>query len=233
MGKQADKKLKQRRAEQKRSKLRTRAGATFDKLGSDANAAMARVYETAAPADRRGIEARVAELAETVGSNPARAVAALNLARKIAAAPIGQGGMPGSAIGDGEFPNLRARFEAALDTVHAVVPDTCPHLTPDSAVAAVCVDEPGVVMCGNCQEAHVTEAHPPEWNHTCLECGRVDMRGISPAMPVPIVGLPVRFGGEVRLFISPVVVTGLGICNPCRLAVGKRRGRAAENGVAR
>lgn len=226
MGKQANKKIKQRRAEQKRSKLRARASGVFDTLGANANAAMARTYESAAPADRRAIEARVAELTQTVETNPARAAAALDLARKIAAAPIGRGGMSGSAIGAGEFPNLRATFEAALTTLHNTVPDACPHLTPDSIVAAVCVDEPGAVMCGDCQDAHVTEAHPPEWNHACLECGGVDMRGISPAMPTPIVGLPVRFAGGVRLFISPVVVTGLGICNPCRLATGKRRARA-------
>ncbi len=215
MGKRADKKVKQRRAEQKRSKLRARGytqnNGVWPITKDDAvNTAMARTYESAAPADRRAIEARIAELAKTVGSDPARAVAALGLARKIAATPIGRGGMSGSAIGAGEFPNLRATFEVALATLHNTVPDACPHLTPDSIVAAVCVDEPGTVMCGDCQDAHVTEAHPPEWNHACLECGGVDMRGISPAMPVPIVGLPVRFDGGVRLFISPVVVTGPG-----------------------
>lgn len=225
MGRQADKKVKQRRAEQKRSRLRTRASAVFDTVGATANTAITRTYESAGPADRRAIEARVAELARTVEADPARAVAALDLARQITAAPIGRGGMPGSAIGDGEFPKMRARLESALAALHDTVPDACPHLTPDSVVAAACADEPGTVMCGDCQDAHVTEAHPPEWNHACVECGGVDMCGISPAMPTPIVGLPVRFGVGVRLFMSPVVVTGLGVCNPCRLAAGRKRDR--------
>src|SRR5438270_8527893 len=123
MGRQADKKVKQRRAEQKRSKLRSRATTVFDTVGATANTAIAQAYESAAPADRRAIEARVAELARTVKADPARAAAALDLARQITAAPIGRGGMSGSAIGAGEFPNLRATFEAALGTLHETVPD--------------------------------------------------------------------------------------------------------------
>ena len=227
MGKQAKLKERRRREEQKRGKVRRRAYDTFDNTARTAAAKLAEVYEASGTADRRALKARAAEIAEAVTTDPQRVATAVTLARRITAAPIGRGGMPGSAVADDGLPNLRARIDAALDTVHRTVPAACPHLTPDDAVAAICVDEPGTAMCGDCQDAHVTQAHPPEWNHQCLECGGIDMRGISPVMPTPIVGLPVRFGGEEKLFIAPVVITGLGVCNPCRLAVGRRRERAS------
>lgn len=223
MGRQAKIKVKRRREEQKRNRLRHRAYDAFDDTARTASAKLVETYETAGTADRRALEARVADIAEAAGADPRRVLGAINLARRIAAAPIGRGGMSGSAVADGEFPHLRARLEAALDAINRTVPAACPHLTPDSPVAAICVDEPGEAMCQDCQDVHFADAHPSEWNHTCLECGGVDLRGISPVMPTPLVGLPVRFGDEARPFLSPVVITGLGMCNPCRLAAGRKR----------
>lgn len=225
MGKIAQKKTKRRREHEKRARSRARAIATYDDTVRRGYTDLAERYEAAAPADRRAIEARMAALVDVAAADPARVAAAAVVARNITAAPIGRDHTAGTATAPDEYPHLYALVGRVLVGLRAMVPDACPHLSVNAPLAAVCVDEPNTVMCIACIETHVADAHDQVWEHQCSECGSVDLRGINPVMPTPTVGLPVRVGGEVQVFIPPVMLIGLGVCNPCRLAVGKKRAR--------
>lgn len=230
--KQQRQRVKARRADQKRSKARTRAVAVLDDLERQSVADLADAYAAGTAADRKAIEARYAEAAELIAADPLRARTAIATAREIVAAPIGRNRQAGRTFDDEELPRLHAKVRTGLTALRTTVPDACAHLTPQSPIALACLDEPGTVMCGDCCQEHSLDGHGPEWDYQCLECGGVDMRGISPVMVTPILGLPVRFGGEVAVFIAPVVMTGLGVCNPCRLAAGKKRDRSATRTAA-
>lgn len=227
MGRQAQAKLKHRRAEQKRSKLRARALTVLDDTFAEASARVAAIYQNATPAGREALDSRFAEWAEAYDANPVGAAEAARMAQRIVALPVSRGGTAGAAAAKGDYPRLRAKVIAALETLHGSALSACLHLAPNSPAAAVCIDEPCVALCTDCMDTHLRSDHPPSWNHQCLDCGSVDMRGISPVMIPPMLGMPIRFGDQEQLFIGPVVMTGLGICNPCRLSTGKRRSRQA------
>lgn len=226
MGKQADKKLKHRRFEQKRSDARRRATAVADGFLRDVQNEAATYIKTAPPADLKALEASLVEFAEAATDHPERVVAAVHMARKVFTAPLTKNNRAASPTQPGDFPTIEAKATGTHAALRAQVPVACPHLRPDAPLGAVCVDEGGTVMCPNCLDDHMRNGHTAEWDRTCSECSGVDMRGISTINTLPAMGVPVRFGSEVRVFIAPVMLTGLGLCNPCRLAAGKKRVRA-------
>lgn len=225
MGKQARLKEKHRREEQLRAKGRKRAVAHADAAARRVVNQLVETFETAPLADRKAIEASLAEVAAQIEADPAQAALALvNYRRIITATP--PGGRHGKPVTPGELPHLAAKLAAAQNTLYGSVPTACQHLKPSDPAAYLCIDEPDRILCAECSSQHGA-SHPPEWDFQCLECGGVDLRGISVCTVPPLVGLPVRFGTEDRSFISPVIVTGIGVCNSCRLGVGKKRDRAA------
>lgn len=226
MGKQADKKLKHRRFEQKRSDARRRALGTVDNFYRDTHKQTVAYVETAPPADVKALEATVVEALEEAVAHPERVAAAVQTARKVFSAPLTKDNVAASPTRPGDFPAIEAKASGTHAALRARVPVACPHLGPGAPLGAVCVDEPDTVMCPDCLDDHMRNDHTAEWDRTCSECGGVDMRGISVINTLPAMGVPVRFDDEVRVFIAPVMLTGLGLCNPCRLAAGKKRARA-------
>ncbi len=223
MGKQATKKLKRRQLDQKRGDARRRALAAMnDHLGNLSRQAEAH-YEAANPADRKALEAFVAEIVDETGGNPYRLAQGLATARQVFAAPLTKDQQAASPTPPGQFPNVESTVRNALLKIRNDVPNACPHLTPDSTLGMVCVDEADTIMCPDCFSHHCATAHTPEWDRTCTECGSVDLRGISVANTMPVLGVAITFGNEVHRFLSPVMICGLGLCNPCRLAAGRKR----------
>lgn len=225
MGKQADKKLKHRRFEQKRSNARRRALGTVDDFYREAQKQAFTYVETAPPADVKALEATLVEALEEAVAHPEQVAAAVHMARKVFTAPLTKDNRAASPTLPGDFPAIEAKAAGTHAALRAQVPVACPHLRPDFPLGAVCVDEADTIMCPDCLDDHMHNGHTVEWDRTCSECGGVDMRGISAINTLPAMGVPVRFGTEVRVFIAPVMLTGLGLCNPCRLAAGKKRAR--------
>jgi len=226
MGKQANKKLKHRRFEQKRSNARRRASAVVNDSLRDVLSQTADYLRTAPAADIKALEATLAEALEEAAAHPERVAAAAHMARKVFTAPLTKDNRAASPTLPGDFPAIEAKTAETHTALRAQVPVACPHLGFDAPLGAVCVDEADTIMCPNCLDDHMRNGHTREWDRTCSECGGVDMRGISAINTLPAMGVPVRFGNEVRVFIAPVMLTGLGLCNPCRLAAGKKRVRA-------
>lgn len=224
MGKQADKKLKQRRAAQKRSNAHRRALATADNHVRNVSEKAAEYMATAPAADVKALEAELFEFLEAAGS-PERLMAAVEMARKVFAAALTKDCRAASPSLPGDFPAIENKARTAITALRNGVPAACPHLWPEAPLGMACVDESDTIMCPDCLDDHMHNGHTAEWDRTCSECGGVDMRGISVINTLPVMGVPARFGDEVRVFVPPVMLTGLGLCNPCRLAAGKKRAR--------
>lgn len=177
-------------------------------------------------ADSKALAARISELNDALCAKPeqaAAAAAAIQTYTELAA--VRSHGS--TALNDDlSLPRVNDKIRSVYASLGTDTPRTCTHLTPTATSAAVCVDEPWIVLCSECITSHGAKDHTREWDDRCSECGRVDMRGTCGLNITPVLGAPIRFTTGVELFLSPVIITGLAICERCRLSAGQKRTRS-------